>query len=201
MTRLMAVLLLVTTAPLFLPQIVRPPLKPGEISDELMAEAIEEGLAGHGDFGSAACIATRAGGVASASQWRVVLRGPAGRIADTAARAVATHQGSGIIPASMMAAPEISVEISIVPGGASAAATAPTQMALVSAPTDGRARSEAALATLQWSAVDSAGGRIASASLRRADLPSAFEVVLRGAEGAGAAWSCSLRRDDVARIQ
>lgn len=201
MTPLIVALLLATTVPAFPRQIVRPPLKPGEISDDLMAEAIEAGLGGHGDFGSVACIAKREDGGAGSAEWRVVFRGPASRIAETAARAVATHRGSGIIPASMMAAPEISVDVSMVPGAGTAAAAAPTRIAIAGPPIAGRARSEVAPATLQWSAADATGGPVASASFRRADLPSELVVVLRGGKGVGAAWSCSLGRDDVARIQ
>jgi hypothetical protein len=201
MNRLVVALLIVVNVPGGYRQIVRPPLKPGEISDELMAEAIEEGLAGHGDFGSAACIAKRNGDTGGGLQWRVVFRGPASRIADTAARALSTHQASGVVPPEMMKAPEISVEISRVPATGAADAAAPTRMAIASLrTTTGRGLEEVAPAAFQWSAADAAGGSVASATFRRTDLPPEFDVVLRG-ESDRSAWSCSLTRDEVGRIQ
>jgi hypothetical protein len=199
--RLVVALLFMVNVPGLYQQIVRPPLKPGEISDELMAEAIEEGLAGHGDFGSAACIAKQNGDTAGGWQWLVVFRGPASRIADTAARAMSTHQASGVVPPEMMKAPEISVEISRLPATGAASAAAPTRMAIASLRTTGRGRAEVAPAAFQWSAADPAGDRVASATFRRTDLPSEFDVVLRGGEGDRSAWSCSLTRDEVGRIQ
>jgi hypothetical protein len=196
-TRLIVVLVFATSTALVAGQIVRPPLKAGEISDELMAEAIEEGLAGHGDFGSAACFTTRAGGP---RLWRVVFRGPASRIAETAARAVAARQATGTIPAQMMSAPEITVEISLLPGGETAARGGPMQMTIAGRGAGGDPRSEVAPSTFQWAA-DARDRQVGSASFRRADLPAAFDVLLRGAAGTGAPWSCSMTRNQVAKIQ
>ena len=134
-------------------------------------------------------------------QWRVVFRGPAGRIAETAARAVARRQASGVIPPEMMTAPEISVEISLVPATGATGTKEPIRPAIAILSAARRARAEVASTALQWSLVDAGGRRVASAMFRRADLPSEFDVMLREAEGGAAAWSCSLGRDDVARIQ